>query len=1089
MKILSNVTMAGNVSMSSTNKDTFTIGSELERDNPNADELKVWANANFYNDVIIGSSSADQFTIRAGTVNLSGTAFVNNSTTNLYVAKNGSDSNTGLTSGSALLTIQAAVDKLATLNATTNDREVFHVTINIASGSYEETVNVVNKGVGKSDSNLLVKFVGEREILHAAIPTTGAITVDPDVGIDNGVQCGVKLVFTGSQPAQDSLIGCFLISSDGYRTAVINSHSGSNFYINSVGFGSNDQNQTVNIVRPATEVKGFFRTAGINGAIAYDTIRIIAFDNGENCLGFGGFSGPPNNLEYWSNQKYVSVSRDEIFAYNCQIQNSGTVNFVFPPFMQFINGYIYGASGTLNLINFAQSDKLNFLGSFFKDAYLNFNGYKSLSFEYSNFKDTNGSLNNIISCIGPKKISYSSVNDYLVIGNVGISFLPNFVCKSAYIISYDSSITYYPDSYFIGPFGRIIDAYESNIDFYYGGNGPPSGSHYFSGSLEGDRLFILNQSSFLKGQGQLNLSNVYISGSYPLFYVNNSKIIYTHALPITASITSSNYVEYDVQLDDVAGYKYTDFPIVNQQGSLLDNRVVYYDIKTDTKIPFFAEDVTILDSITSNNGYKVNGNLVVGEAEYDLSGFAGAGAYESGSKFTDAFGSSAAEIVIGHYSSSNYGIDKDIIDIYNGYSGISVWSDGIDFFSPDGFISLQQIISTVNGGGGGGYADSAVFQESSSYEPYGGGTGSYFSGTVIMDASNSSQGRIEIGHISASGYQTDSDIIRAGVNNTRLTVYDGDIQFEYNNNSINLSQIYDSINGGGSAITNLQSTGSGESLVRDVNNGTGYLRSLKSTSTVNIIQQTNELEIAVNPNLTLTSLTSQGTLIVSGNVQLGDQSTDITTVTGQLTASNGIEVAGNIVPTASGSYSLGSSAKPFKEIFVGSGSISIASPYSGVVSTTISNNSGNLDISAGGVNLVGTGSFIGSGYGLYGILGPNIKHTYDFLTASGQSASAGSSVVYLNNGNNPSDYGLPDITGHDGLMIHIRNLKNQQATIRPYGSQKINDVVGTHNIAGNGYEAFHAVSQSSGVSWYTMFSSVALFFSLQDWWWWYNLLS
>ena len=147
MKILSNVTMAGNVSLASNAKDQFTIGSELERDNANADGLKVWANANFYNDVTIGSSSADVFTVNAGTFNLSGTALVNNTTTNLYVSKQGSDNNTGLSadSGSALLTIQAAVDKLATLNATTNNRELFHVTINIASGSYEEKVNLVNK--------------------------------------------------------------------------------------------------------------------------------------------------------------------------------------------------------------------------------------------------------------------------------------------------------------------------------------------------------------------------------------------------------------------------------------------------------------------------------------------------------------------------------------------------------------------------------------------------------------------------------------------------------------------------------------------------------------------------------------------------------------------------------------------------------------------------------------------------------------------------------------------------------------------------------------------------------------------------------
>ena len=95
----------------------------------------------------------------------------------------------------------------------------------------------------------------------------------------------------------------------------------------------------------------------------------------------------------------------------------------------------------------------------------------------------------------------------------------------------------------------------------------------------------------------------------------------------------------------------------------------------------------------------------------------------------------------------------------------------------------------------------------------------------------------------------------------------------------------DVLGGGGGdegSITFIESTGSGESLVRDVNNGTAYLRSLKSTSTINVNQQTNELELEVNSNLTLTSLTSQGTLVVSGNVQLGDSSTDTTTISGIL---------------------------------------------------------------------------------------------------------------------------------------------------------------------------------------------------------------
>jgi hypothetical protein len=91
---------------------------------------------------------------------------------------------------------------------------------------------------------------------------------------------------------------------------------------------------------------------------------------------------------------------------------------------------------------------------------------------------------------------------------------------------------------------------------------------------------------------------------------------------------------------------------------------------------------------------------------------------------------------------------------------------------------------------------------------------------------------------------------------------------------------------------------------------------------------------------------------LNNHVVLGSSSVDTVVFNGLISSS--------IIPAASASYSLGSSDKPFKEIFVGSGSISIASPFAGVISTVISNNSGNLDISAGGVRIVGAGSFVGN---------------------------------------------------------------------------------------------------------------------------------
>ncbi len=93
-------------------------------------------------------------------------------------------------------------------------------------------------------------------------------------------------------------------------------------------------------------------------------------------------------------------------------------------------------------------------------------------------------------------------------------------------------------------------------------------------------------------------------------------------------------------------------------------------------------------------------------------------------------------------------------------------------------------------------------------------------------------------------------------------------------------------------------------------------------------------------------------------------------------------------------------------------------------------------------------------------------------------------MVYLDNGNN-ADYGLPSITNIDGIMIYMKNLKNTNATIHAAAGQKINNSLATHTIAGNGYEAFHAVSSSSGITWYTFFTAIAMFINATDLWWWF----
>ena len=82
-----------------------------------------------------------------------------------------------------------------------------------------------------------------------------------------------------------------------------------------------------------------------------------------------------------------------------------------------------------------------------------------------------------------------------------------------------------------------------------------------------------------------------------------------------------------------------------------------------------------------------------------------------------------------------------------------------------------------------------------------------------------------------------------------------------------------------------------------------------------------------------------------------------TVLSGSLNVSGSIFVGGNIIPLVSKSFSLGSADFPFKDIFISSGSLVIASDDPNAPSTTLSNVDGNILISAGGMQLVGSGSF------------------------------------------------------------------------------------------------------------------------------------
>jgi len=102
--------------------------------------------------------------------------------------------------------------------------------------------------------------------------------------------------------------------------------------------------------------------------------------------------------------------------------------------------------------------------------------------------------------------------------------------------------------------------------------------------------------------------------------------------------------------------------------------------------------------------------------------------------------------------------------------------------------------------------------------------------------------------------------------------------------------------------------------------------------------------------------------IISGSVSASispDRGLEINTntiISGALSISGTTTLGGNIVPLTPRGATLGTLELPFADIFVSSGSINIAGIV-GQPNTTLSNVSGNILISAGGMQLIGSGAF------------------------------------------------------------------------------------------------------------------------------------
>jgi hypothetical protein len=133
-----------------------------------------------------------------------------------------------------------------------------------------------------------------------------------------------------------------------------------------------------------------------------------------------------------------------------------------------------------------------------------------------------------------------------------------------------------------------------------------------------------------------------------------------------------------------------------------------------------------------------------------------------------------------------------------------------------------------------------------------------------------------------------------------------------------------------------------------------------------------------------------------------------------LTAS-GLLIGGNIIPSVSKSFSLGSNDFPFRDIYISSGSLVIASDNLGDPSTTLSNVDGNILISAGGMQLLGSGSFnaaTGSFQYFTGSLTQvgNLTVTGSITATSGFTGSLLGTASYASNGGVTQLLAGPNVT-------------------------------------------------------------------------------
>ena len=168
------------------------------------------------------------------------------------------------------------------------------------------------------------------------------------------------------------------------------------------------------------------------------------------------------------------------------------------------------------------------------------------------------------------------------------------------------------------------------------------------------------------------------------------------------------------------------------------------------------------------------------------------------------------------------------------------------------------------------------------------------------------------------------------------------------------------------------------------------------------------------------------------------------TISGSLFISGATELGGNIVPKTARGATLGTLERPFSDIFVSSGSINIASDTPGAPNTSLSNVSGNILISAGGMRLIGNASFIAA-TGSFGYISGSMTQVGDY-TQTGNYTMVGDKTITGSLNVSGSIIGtdkiiIGNLNGDENNIVVAGTNYTTQVTIGAYGTDYVGQLM------------------------------------------------